>query len=189
MHFDTKILYICFNMHIKISKSPRLKFTAHLIISSLVSIHLACKVIILVFHKICKENEFKINKQVSFAGNYSFAQNVFLRKMIQIMHFLEIHQCFKTFLSILFFLFCDVLKIIFRLYVTSRIHYQRFWSTFSYMYIQAIWKESLNKKMYAKNWFWGLLSVKSWHPWSQSFIVSITYRGLIFKLNTARISA
>lgn len=112
-------------MHIKVSKLPRLKFTAHLIISSLVSIHLACKVIISVFHKICKENQFKINKQVSFAGNYIFAQTVFLRKMIQIMHFYEIHQCFKTFLSILFLLFCDVLKIIFRLYVTSRIHYQR----------------------------------------------------------------
>lgn len=135
-------------MHIKVSKSPRLKFTAHLIISSLVSMHLACKVIISVFHKICKENEFKINKQVSFAGNYSFAQNVFLRKMIQIMQFLEIHQCFKTFLSILFLLFCDVLKIIFRLYVRSRIHYQRFWFTFSY--IQAISKEILKKKCMPK---------------------------------------
>lgn len=122
-------------MHIKVSKSPRLKFTAHLIISSLVSMHLACKVIISVFHKICKENEF-------------IWMNVFLRKMIQIMHFLEIHQCFKTFLSILFPLFCDVLKIIFRLYVTSRIHYQRFWFTFSY--IQAISKEILKKKTMPK---------------------------------------
>lgn len=122
-------LYICFNMHIKVSKSPRLKFTAHLIISSLVSIHLACKVIISVFHKICNENQFKINKKFCLEL-YFRTEGLFEKNDSNHAFFLEIHQCFKTFLSILFLLFCDVLKIIFPLYVTSRIHWQRFWFTF-----------------------------------------------------------
>lgn len=62
-------------MHIKVSKSPRLKFTAHLIISSSVSIHLTCKVIISVFHKICKENQFKFCRELYFCPEGFFEKN------------------------------------------------------------------------------------------------------------------